>query len=62
MKKNHYLILSVLVILLLTIAAVWLVDAIVQIDDDYAILCVFLLVLDAVLASVAYWGYQRFVA
>ena len=54
MKKNHYLILSVLVILLLTIAAVWLVDATVQIDDDYAILCVFLLVLDTVLASVAY--------
>lgn len=62
MKKNHYLVLSVLVILLLTIAAVWLVDATVQIDDDYAILCVFLLVLDAVLSSVAYWGYKRFVA
>lgn len=61
MKKNHYLVLSVLVILLLTIAAVWLVDATVQIDDDYAILCLFLLVLDTVLVSVAYWGYKRFV-
>lgn len=61
MKKNHYLVLSVLVILLLTIAAVWLVDATVQFDDDYAILCLFLLVLDTVLVSVAYWGYKRFV-
>lgn len=62
MKKTFYIFLSVLVILLLTVAAVWFVDATVQIDDDYAILSVFLLVLDGVLVSIAYWGYKRFVA
>lgn len=62
MKKSRYLHLSVLVILLLTVAAVWLIDASVQIDDDYAILCVFILVLDTLLAGIAYWGYKRFIA
>lgn len=60
MKKSHYLFLSICIILLLTVAAIWLVDATVQIDDDYAILCTFLLVLDAVLAAIAYWGYKKF--
>lgn len=62
MKKSRYLHLSVLVILLLTVAAVWLVDATVQIDDDYVFLCVFILVLDTLLAGIAYWGYKRFIA
>ena len=61
MKKSHYIFLSVCIILLLTIVAIWLVDATVQIDDDYAILCVFLLVLDSVLAAIAFWGYKKFV-
>jgi len=59
MKKDLYITVTVIIMLIISIFSAWIVDATVQIDDDLEILIILLVIVNTVIGVISYMVYRN---
>jgi len=59
MKKDLYITVTVIIMLIISIFSAWIVDATVQIDDDLELLIILLVIVNTVIGVISYMVYRN---